>query len=197
MLNKTKTMKYIICLLILFSVTLLASQAQEHRHKPEGPAATQKDKPKKTTTMAYPIPTSLKTEHEELHKILEKSTRLGGKTGDAAKAVAELLHHHFIKEEEYALPNLGLLPQLATKKVSADMREAINLSDKLRKELPQMLKEHEQIVAALQTLVRAASEEKHPEVLEFAEKLKAHAKTEEEILYPTAILIGDYLKLKL
>src|SRR5687767_13580192 len=177
MLNKTKTMKDIICMLALSSLTLLAAQAQEHRHKPQSSPATQNEKPKKTATMAYPIPESLKTEHEELHKILEKSTRLGGKTGDAAKSVAELLHAHFIKEEEYALPNLGLLPQLATKKVSADMREAINLSDKLRKELPQMLKEHEQIVAALQTLVRAASEEKHPEVIEFAEKLKAHAKT--------------------
>ena len=170
-------MKDIICILALSSVTLLAARAQEHRPKPESSPATHKEKPKKTATMAYPIPESLKTEHEELHKILEKSTRLGGKTGDAAKAVAELLHAHFIKEEEYDLPNLGLLPQLATKKVSADMREAINISDKLRKELLQMLKEHEQIVAALQTLVRAPSEEKHPEVLEFAEKLKVHAKT--------------------
>jgi hypothetical protein len=28
------------------------------------------------------------------------------------------------------------------------------------------------------------------------EKLKLHAQTEEEVLYPAAILIGEYLKLK-
>jgi hypothetical protein len=33
--------------------------------------------------------------------------------------------------------------------------------------------------------------------MQFAEKLKLHAKTEEQILYPTAILIGEYLKQKL
>jgi hypothetical protein len=31
----------------------------------------------------------------------------------------------------------------------------------------------------------------------FAEKLMLHAKTEEEVLYPAAILVGEYLKLKL
>lgn len=29
------------------------------------------------------------------------------------------------------------------------------------------------------------------------EKLMLHAQTEEEVLYPTALLIGEYLKLKL
>jgi hypothetical protein len=33
--------------------------------------------------------------------------------------------------------------------------------------------------------------------MQFAEKLKLPAKTEEQILYPTAILIGEYLKQKL
>ena len=32
---------------------------------------------------------------------------------------------------------------------------------------------------------------------EFADKLILHAQTEEEVSYPTAILIGEYLKLKL
>jgi hypothetical protein len=37
----------------------------------------------------------------------------GGKVGEAAKAVANVLHPHFEKEEEYALPPLGLLSCLA------------------------------------------------------------------------------------
>jgi hypothetical protein len=31
----------------------------------------------------------------------------------------------------------------------------------------------------------------------FAEKLMFHAQTEEDVLYPASILIGEYLKLKL
>ena len=42
-----------------------------------------------------------------------------------------------------------------------------------------------------------ASAEHHPEVAAFAEKLMLHAQTEEEVSYPTAILIGEYIKLKL
>jgi hypothetical protein len=34
------------------------------------------------------------------------------------------------------------------------------------------------------------------EIVHFAEKLKLHAKNEEEVLYPAAILVGEYLKLQ-
>jgi hypothetical protein len=39
--------------------------------------------------------------------------------------------------------------------------------------------------------------ENKPRVQHFAERLKQHAKTEEEVLYPAAILVGEYLKLRL
>jgi hypothetical protein len=35
------------------------------------------------------------------------------------------------------------------------------------------------------------------EHIHFAEKLTLHARNEEEVSYPTAILIGEYVKLKL
>jgi hypothetical protein len=60
-----------------------------------------------------------------------------------------------------------------------------------------MLEEHEGIVAALRNLADVARRENKPEYAEFAEKLILHAQTEEEVSYPTAILIGEYLKLKL
>jgi hypothetical protein len=52
--------------------------------------------------MKFQIPPSLKAEHEELHGELARATRAGGRTGEAAKAVAKLMHPHFVKEEEYA-----------------------------------------------------------------------------------------------
>jgi hypothetical protein len=66
--------------------------------------------------------------------------------------------------------------------------------DKLEAELPQMLAEHKDIVTALQQLVEFAKAENKPEYVHFAEKLMAHARTEEEVSYPTALLIGRYLK---
>ena len=60
-----------------------------------------------------------------------------------------------------------------------------------------MLQEHKAVVAALNNLVAAAEAENKPEHVEFAKKLMLHAQTEEEVLYPAAILVGEYLKLKL
>lgn len=59
--------------------------------------------------MKFEIPRPLKIEHEELHEMLRKAMKEPGELGDAAKAVAKLMHPHFLKEEEYALPPLGLL----------------------------------------------------------------------------------------
>jgi len=146
--------------------------------------------------MNFKTPISLKKEHEELHDMLRKATQLSGKTGDAAKTVAELMHPHFVKEEEYALPPLGLLPLLSSGKLTEEMKQVLPMTDKLKAELPEMLAEHKQIVAALEVLVQHATAEHHPEVAEFAQKLMLHAQTEEEVSYPTAILIGEFIKLK-
>ncbi|MBS4061638.1 MAG: hypothetical protein KG029_14660 [Bacteroidetes bacterium] len=146
--------------------------------------------------MEFKTPISLKKEHEELHGMLNQATQLLGKTGEAAKTVAELMHPHFLKEEEYALPLLGLLPQLSSGKLTEEMKQVLPMTDKLKAELPEMLAEHKQIVAALEVLVKHATAEHHPEVAEFAEKLMLHAQTEEEVSYPTAILIGEYIRIK-
>lgn len=146
--------------------------------------------------MKSKIPESLKLEHEELHRELAKATKVGGKIAEAAKLVAQTLHPHFVSEEEFAIPPLGILPQLIEGKVNEDMKEILKMTDKLKAELPKMLEEHKAIVAALDNLVKAAQQENKPEYAVFAEKLKLHAKTEEEVTYPTALLIGEYLKLK-
>lgn len=144
--------------------------------------------------MEFKIPRPLKVEHKHLHAMLHKATMETGELGKAAKTVAKLMHPHFVKEEEYALPPLGLLPQLARGKVTPAMKEVLMLTDKLRAELGRMLEEHKAIVAALDNLVKAAKEENKPGYAAFAEQLKLHAKTEEEVTYPTCLLIGEYLK---
>ena len=147
--------------------------------------------------MEFVIPEPLKREHDELHEQLRKATREGGAVGEAAKALANLMHPHFVKEDEYALPPLGLLPLLAEGSVTPDMTAVLKLTDTLKQELGEMLAEHKTIVAALQVLADAARRENKGEYVAFAEKLMLHAQTEEEVMYPAALLVGEYLKLKL
>lgn len=145
--------------------------------------------------MELKTPKSLKIEHEELHAQLAKATKAGGATGEAAKTVAKALHPHFLKEEEYALPPLGLLPILAEGKAMQEMDAAVEMTDRLKADLNHMLLEHKEIVAALKTLTEAAKLEGKDEFVHFAEKLTLHAETEEEVLYPASILVGEYLKI--
>ena len=159
--------------------------------------------------MELTIPESLEAEHEELHQQLYKGIKMGGKVGEAAKAVADILHPHFKKEEEYALPPLGLLSSLVSEeheqmrrggedsKITQDIKNnVIVMTDKLNADLPHMIEEHNEIVTALNNLIEIAKVENKTDLVAFAEKLKLHAKAEEQVLYPTAILIGKYLKLK-
>lgn len=75
--------------------------------------------------------------------------------------------------------------------------EALGMTDALRSELPRMLEEHAAIRAAVEKLRRAAQEDHAPKYAHLAEQLALHAQTEEEVLYPTAILVGDILRARL
>ena len=145
--------------------------------------------------MSLVIPKSLKLEHQELHEELEEATLEDGPIGEAAKAVNSILQPHFEKEEEFALPPLGVLPSLSSGQTLPDISKALAMSNRLKAELAQMLEEHREIVAKLKNLVDAAIKEDKLEYVRFAEKLTLHAQTEEEVLYPAAILIGEYLKI--
>jgi hypothetical protein len=140
------------------------------------------------------IPKSLQSEHEEIHHALLEATRAPGRVGAAAKELAAVLDPHFARENQIALPPLGLLAPLAVGNTPAGQQEALAMSDALRKELPRMLEEHKRIRAANEKLRTAAREEKSSVHEQFAETLAAHAQTEEEILYPAAILVGDIIR---
>jgi hypothetical protein len=77
------------------------------------------------------------------------------------------------------------------------MAEVLPMTDKLEAELPTMLSEHRAIVIALEKLIEAAKAENKPDIVHFAGKLMLHAQTEEQVSYPTTLLIGQYVKLKL
>jgi len=97
--------------------------------------------------MKFNIPIPLQQEHEALRGTLRSSAALPGEVGDAAKALARLMHPHFVKEHETALPPLGRL--------GAPARGAI---------------------------------------VAFADELIQHARTEEEVMYPAAIVVGGQVR---
>lgn len=144
--------------------------------------------------MPLAIPAPLKTEHHELHAELAAATKAAGAVGEAARAVAAVLHPHFLKEEEFALPPLGVLADLARGADVADADAVVAMSERLRRELPTLLAEHKAIVAALQGLTAAADAAGDGPRKALAEKLLLHARTEEEVMYPAAILVGDALR---
>ena len=158
-----------------------------------GDSKTKESQVRTTTTQ---IPQSVQVEHEEIHSTLVRATKAPGRVGAAAKALAEVLHPHFVREEEIALPPLGLLAPLASgaKITDAQSAEALAMTGSLKQELPRMLDEHKEISAAVEKLRIAAHAENAVEYERLAEQLALHAKTEEEVLYPATLLVGEVLR---
>lgn len=144
------------------------------------------------------IPESIRAEHQEIHSALDRATQAPGRLGSAAKKLSAILLPHFEREEEIAQPPLGLLATLAANEPlpKAVETDALAMTASLRTELPGMLREHEQIRAAVEELRLAAEEANSPEHVKFAEELALHARTEEEVLYPAAILVGDIISMR-
>jgi hypothetical protein len=143
------------------------------------------------------IPDSLRLEHEQLHGKLAEATHLPGRTGEAARSLARIMHPHLLREDEYAIPPLGLLRQLAKGQVTPEMAEVLPLVARLKEEFPLMVEEHRAITGALIQLGNAASQEGLRQWAEFADEMRHHAQMEEEVFYPAAILVGEYVRARL
>lgn len=141
--------------------------------------------------MKFEIPKPLQIEHEKLHATLKAATREPDAIGEAAREVARVLHPHFVSEEEFALPPLGLLERLVREGATEEMAEVLPLTRRLQAELPKMLAEHKQIVGALEKLRSTARAAGRADLQHFAEALVLHAQTEEQVMYPAAILVGE------
>jgi hypothetical protein len=147
--------------------------------------------------MRIRIPPSLVLEHAELHDFLIVAQNESGALGEEMRRVARLLEPHMRKEEAFAMPPLGLLARLARGECHADMLDVLAHTDWLRNNLPILLSEHQVIRTAAELFLRAARDAGRSDCFQFAEKLMHHLRLEEEIMYPAAIVLGEYLKLRL
>ena len=147
-----------------------------------------------TEVSTMQTPQSLAAEHRDLHEVLARATKESGELGRAAEELEKALAPHFKREEEIATPPLGLLPKLAREQATAGMRAVLLMTDALERELPQMLREHDGIRAAVTRFRAEAAKAGRDEYVRFSDGLAAHAREEEEILYPAAVLVGRYVK---
>ena len=140
------------------------------------------------------IPEAMRLEHMEIHDGLVRATKTPGQVGQAARKLAAVLDPHFVREEQIALPPLGLLAPLSRGEFTPEMREVLSMTDALRAELPRMLSEHKAIRAATVRLGEVAKAAGDATVERLAETLKVHAQSEEEVFYPAALLVGDVVR---
>jgi hypothetical protein len=148
------------------------------------------------TKPAVEIPRSMQVEHETIHAALVAATKHRGRIGQAARDLADVLHPHFVREELIALPPLGLLARLASNATVTETEAAqtLEMTDSLQRELPRMLEEHKRIRAAVERLRAVAQSAAAMKVVELSDDLALHAQTEEEVMYPAAVLVGEVLR---
>ena len=142
-------------------------------------------------------PLSLRREHEELHADLARAGKMPGLLGQTAREVARIMHPHFLREDEYAMPPLSLLARLARGQVTPDMAEVLPLVARLKEEMPLMIDEHRAILGAVRAFALAAESDGDEKCIRLAAELSVHAQLEEEVLYPAAVLVGEFVKARL
>jgi hypothetical protein len=175
---------------IILTVAVLACGMSDATAGSKNPATT-------VTTAAAPhfaIPISLLEEHAGLYSGFETASRMPGETGRAARHVAALLAPHVAKEQRIAYPLLRLLPMLVDGKAEPWMAELLPLAAQLRAEWQALKDEHVAIGRALDVLKAEAWAEEQSQYAFLAERLRRHIQTEEEILFPAALVTAEYLR---
>lgn len=143
------------------------------------------------------LQTPFSADHGEIHDRLTRAARERGPIGEAAKRVARHFAQHAEKEEKLVAPLLALLPRAARERPDAAMTEALPLYDRLLASHEDLVAEHRVISAGLEALVSAAHAAQRPEFAELAARLVGHMRLEEMVIYPAALLVGRYLRLRL
>jgi hypothetical protein len=74
------------------------------------------------------------------------------------------------------------------------MAAVLPLTDALEAELPTMLQQHQTIRSAVDELRNVARAYGQTERARLAEKILLHARTEEQVTYPAAVLVGRMVR---
>ena len=142
------------------------------------------------------VPASVSEEYESLYQSLKDAVNVPGNIGLAAKDAFRLAQSHYDKDFEYALPPLKFLPTIANENITGEIEKISNMTARLKRELPHMRRETENIVGALEKLADVALREDKREYHGLARAFIRFMQREDQILYPAVILIGDLIEAK-
>ena len=145
----------------------------------------------------FRIPEALKLGHDEMRAELVRATMIPGRIGETAGRVACLCLPHFEQEEDAVFPVFGLLGELASGTVRAEMADILPLVSDFRAWRDSLGNQHHSIAPLLHELLLAAYDEDNREIVEFTYSLRMHERLEEEVIFPTVFLIGNYVQEKL
>lgn len=174
----------------------LALKAESLRIKREGGAVTKRRNKQilHSGKGSLKIPDSMVEEHQEIFSRLAKVASQGDETGRAVGRLLSVLHPHFEIEDELAMPLLGALLPLSTGQSGIDLIKVIDLGEELQQKLPSMRSEHKKIGALIRMARKQATIAKDAKAISILKVLEHHAKIEEEVLYPAAIVAGKAAK---
>lgn len=144
--------------------------------------------------MKLKVPKAIIHGHANIILELNEVFAIGGEIAQKAKQLKDSMVPHFKKEEEYALPPLGLLLAFTQEKWEINAEEAIKMADNLELRLAEMKHDHSHIADILNELKLLGEKEHNLVVKMFVKTLTLHIEMEDEVLYPATILIGNYLK---
>ncbi len=137
---------------------------------------------------------ALRLAHDEMRAELVRATMEPGPIGEAAMRVADLCLPHFETEERIVFPAFALLEDLALGAVRPEMAEFLPLISAFSAQREAMAHQHHLILSAVAQLRQAAHREEIREYAEFAYGLTVHEKIEDEVIFPTLILIGRNIR---
>jgi hypothetical protein len=154
------------------------------------------------TPRAHEIPVSIQLDHQQTLAALDALARRAmarkrDRVAETAGKALELVKAHMQREQEYILPPLTLLPVLANGRVTADMRWALEMADRVKADREIIYQEHARITQAMTDLLNAAVEQRDSEAAEFARSMVADSLSDLEVTEPMVETIGEYLRTKL
>lgn len=144
-----------------------------------------------------PIPNHALAEHQDTHARLEALAKQGGDIGQAAQTVLAVMLPHDAREEQFVLPLLGLVDDLADGKVTRDMAWAVPMGEKVIAERNKLYDEHTAIIDAVVGLNKAGEAHHDAGVVAFAQEIADDEINDGEFVYPVAILVGKLVKAEL
>ena len=145
----------------------------------------------------HAIPQSLVFEHQETLDRLTLLAKRPGEVGEVARKALVLFRRHTAREQEYILPPLTLLPEIADGKASPDMAWALAMCDRVKADREVIFQEHADVTDVMNELLAAGTRAHDADAVEFAKSAVGDSLNDLELLEPTVVMIGDYLRAKL